>query len=72
MMDSKYVASLNGCHPTDICMVDYDRADAVYLYLGDDVGDHTTRIGFYRVRRDGRAWMNQDLSGSDERWLEIE
>jgi len=53
-------------------MLDYVRPDALYLYLGDDGPDFTTRIGFYRVTPDGTVWINSDPTGLDDRWTPIQ
>ena len=74
LMATKRVASLERAIPNRrmVCMVDDTRPDAVYLYLGYDEGDHTTRVGFYRVTSDGRVWVNQDETGLDDRWVVVE
>lgn len=74
VMSTKRVANLSRAIPNRriTCMVEHTTPDAVYLYLGDDEGDHTTRVGFYRVTRDGRVWMNRDETGLYERWAVIE
>ena len=55
-----------------ICFVDSAESGAIYLYLGDDEGDHTTRIGFYRVTADGNVWLNADPTGLTVQWKVIQ
>ncbi len=70
LMASKYVARLQRAIPSRhlVCRVEGRQPDEVDLYLGDDEGDHTTRVAFCRVTRDGRVWVNKDETGAEDRW----
>ncbi len=74
LMGSAYVAALVRAIPSRhlMCMVEITRPDSIDLYLGDDEGDHTTRVNFCRVSQDGRVWVNQDETGLDDRWAVVE
>ena len=74
LMASKYVARLQRTIPNRhlTCRVEGHQSGAVELYLGDDEGDHTTRVDFCRVTDDGRVWVNQDRTGGDDRWVVVE
>jgi len=74
LMGSAYVGSLLRATPSRhlMCMVEITRPDSMDLYLGDDEGDHTTRVRFCRVTRDGRVWVNRDETGLDDRWAVVE
>jgi hypothetical protein len=74
LMSSNCAAILKRAIPNRrlICTVEYATPGAVYLYLGDDEGDHTSRIGFYRVTREGRVEVNQDETDLDHRWAVVE
>lgn len=70
VMATRQVQSLREEIPSRRLMarVDDVRPEAIYVYVGDDEGDHTTRVGFYRVTPDGRVWRNRDETGLEERW----
>lgn len=74
LLQTKHVAKLIQAIPERriTCRVDFAMPDAIHLYLGDDEGDHTTRIGFYRCTRDGRVWVNLDPIALEDRWAVIE
>jgi hypothetical protein len=73
LLSTDHVAHLQQNIPTRhlTCMVDRTEPDAIALYLGDDEGDHTTRIGFYPITSDGRVWVNADPTGLEDRWTEV-
>ena len=74
LMSTRRVASLERAIPNRhlTCMVDYTTPGVVYLSLGDDEGDHTTRVGLFRVTQDGRVWVNRDEAGLKDRWAVVE
>ena len=74
LMASKYVARLQRAIPNRhlVCRVEGRQPDEVDLYLGDDEGDHTTRVASCRVTGDGRVWVNKDETGAEDRWGVVE
>jgi hypothetical protein len=73
LMATQLVARLEKAIPHRhlICMVEGRTSDEIDLYLGDDEGDHTTRIGAYRVTGDGRVWAATLNTPGEYIWVAI-
>ena len=74
LMETKYAISQIQRIPTRhlMCMVEGTAPDEIDLYLGDDEGDHTTRVDTCRVTRDGRVWVQRESADLEEYWALIE
>jgi hypothetical protein len=74
LMATRHVADLRSRLPIKLtCWVEASAPDERRLYLGEEHGDHTVRLGAYRVTADGRVWVNADPTFLlEDQWAEVE